>query len=115
LNTRFSVSVRQAGTVTVVDISGMVTYNEAGALHETFLELLRNGRKNILLNLSNVTQLDSSGIGALARAFATVRGKGGDLKMMQLSKQVQRLLEITNLCTIFEDYSDETTALSSFQ
>jgi anti-sigma B factor antagonist len=111
---RFSVSVRQEGPVTVVDISGTVTYNEAGALHETFLELLRKGRTKILLNLSNVTQLDSSGIGALARAFATVRGKGGDLKMMQLSKQVQRLLEITNLCTIFEDYSDETSALRSF-
>ena len=114
MNTRFSVSVRQAGAITVVDISGMVTYNEAGALHETFLDLLHSGRKNILLNLSDVTQLDSSGIGALARAFATVRGKGGDLKMMQLSKQVQRLLEITNLCTIFEDYSDETSALKSF-
>ncbi|MGC2416562.1 MAG: STAS domain-containing protein [Candidatus Acidiferrales bacterium] len=106
--------MRKAGRVTVVDINGVVTYNEAGALHETFLDLLRSGRKNILLNLSNVTQLDSSGIGALARAFAMVRGKGGELKMMQLSKQVQRLLEITNLCTIFEDYSDETTALKSF-
>jgi anti-anti-sigma factor len=111
---RFSVSVRQVGSVTVVDIIGMITYNEAGALQETFLDLVRKGRKHILLNLSEVTQLDSSGIGALARAFATVRGKGGDLKMMQLSKQVQRLLEITNLCTIFEDYADETTALRSF-
>ncbi|HUA00231.1 MAG TPA: STAS domain-containing protein [Candidatus Aquilonibacter sp.] len=112
---RFSVSVRQAGPVTVVDIIGTVTFQEATALHETFLDLLSKGRKKFLLNLSNVTQLDSSGIGALARAFATVRGKGGDLKMMQLSKQVQRLLEITNLCTIFEDYSDEQSALSSFK
>jgi anti-sigma B factor antagonist len=112
---RFSVSVRQAGPVTVVDINGTVTYNEAGALHETFLDLLRKGRKKILLNLSNVSQLDSSGIGAVARAFATVRGQGGELKMMQLSKQVQRLLEITNLCTIFEDYADEDTALGSFK
>lgn len=112
---RFSVSVRQAGKVTIVDIRGMVTYHEVSALHEMLLDLLRKGRSNILLNLSNVTQLDSSGIGALARAFVTVRGKGGDLKMMQLSKQVQRVLEITNLYKIFEDYSDEESALSSFR
>ncbi|MGD1210000.1 MAG: STAS domain-containing protein [Candidatus Acidiferrales bacterium] len=111
---RFSVTIRQSGSVTVVDIKGTITYQGADALHEMFRDLLRKGRKKILLNLSEVTQLDSSGIGELARGFAMVKSAGGDFKMMQLNKQVQRLLEITNLCQIFEDFSDEQSALHSF-
>jgi len=111
---RFSASVRQAGSVTVVDIRGTITYQEADALHDLFQDLIRKGRKKFLLNLSEVTQLDSSGIGALARCYTTVRGADGDFKMMQLSRQVQRLLDITNLCKIFEDFADEKSALTSF-
>jgi len=111
----FSVSIRQADTITVVDIKGTVTYLEADALHEMFIDLLAKGQKKILLNLSEVTQLDSSGIGALARGFALIKRDGGDLKMTHLNKQVQRLLEITNLAKIFEDFPDEQTALHSFK
>jgi anti-sigma B factor antagonist len=111
---RFSVTTRQRGSVTVVDIKGTVAYHGADALHEMFRELLQKGQKKILLNLSEVTQLDSSGIGELARCFAMVKSARGEFKMMQLNKQVQRLLEVTNLCAIFEDFADEQSALHSF-
>jgi anti-sigma B factor antagonist len=111
---RFSVSVRQSGAVTIVDIKGAVMFNEAGALNDLLRDLVRKGHKKILLNLSEVTQLDSSGIGTLARGFATVKSNGGEFKMMHLNKQVQRLLDITNLCQIFEDFGDEKSALDSF-
>lgn len=111
---RFSVSTRENGDVTIVTITGAIMYAEASALHEMFTELVAKGRKKFLLNLGGVTHLDSSGIGALARAFTTVRKANGELKMVDLSKQVERLLDMTNLYKIFEDYTDEESALRSF-
>jgi|HubBroStandDraft_6_1064221.scaffolds.fasta_scaffold3254802_1 anti-sigma B factor antagonist len=112
---RFSVSTRETGDVTVVTITGAIMYAEAHALHEMFSDLISKGRKKFLLNLGGVTHLDSSGIGALARAFTTVRKANGELKMVDLSKQVERLLDMTNLYKIFEDYTDEESALRSFR
>jgi len=111
---RFSVSTRQSGAITIVTISGSIMYAEADALYDLFRDLLAKGQKKFLLNLSSVKHLDSSGIGALARTFVMVKKGGGDLKMVHLGKQVQRLMEITTLSKIFEDYSDEDTALDSF-
>jgi anti-sigma B factor antagonist len=111
---RFSVTTREEGDVTIVTIKGAIMYAEAGASHEMFTDLIAKRRKKFLLNLGGVTHLDSSGIGALARAFTTVKKADGELKMVDLSKQVERLLDMTNLYKIFEDYSDEATALRSF-
>ncbi len=110
----FNVSVRQVNAVTLVTITGSVMWAEAEALHEMFRDLLAKGQKRILLNLSSVKHLDSSGIGALAWAYVTVRKAGGELKMVHLSKQVQHLMELTSLYRIFEDFSDEESALESF-
>src|SRR5579863_10605498 len=107
----FNVSVRQVGAVTLVTITGSVMWAEAEALHDMFRDLLAKGQKRILLNLSSVKHLDSSGIGALAWAYVTVRKAGGELKMVKLNKQIEYLIQITNLYKIFEDYSDEETAL----
>ena len=112
---RFSVSTRENGNVTIVTITGAIMYAEASALHEMFTELISKGRKKFLLNLGGVTHLDSSGIGALARAFTTVRKANGELKMVDLSRQVERLLDMTNLYKIFEDYNDEESAMRSFK
>ena len=112
---RFSVSTRENGDVTIVTITGAIMYAEASALHEMFTDLISKGRKKFLLNLGGVTHLDSSGIGALARAFTTVRRGNGELKMVDLSEQVERLLDMTNLYKIFEDYSDEESAMRSFK
>jgi len=111
----FNVSVRQVDAVTLVTITGSVMWAEAEALHEMFRDLLAKGQKRILLNLSSVKHLDSSGIGALAWAYVTVRKAGGELKMVHLSKQVQYLMEVTSLYKIFEDFSDEESALDSFE
>ncbi len=111
----FNVSVRQVDGVTLVTITGSVMWAEAEALHELFLDLLAKGQKKLLVNLSDVKHLDSSGIGALAWAYVTIRKAGGELKMISLSKQVQYLMELTALYKIFEDFSDEESALHSFQ
>ena len=111
----FNVSVRQVGSVTLVTIAGSVMWAEAEALHDMFRDLLAKGQKRIVLNLSSVKHLDSSGIGALAWAYVTVRKAGGELKMIHLSKQVQYLMELTSLYKIFEDFADEESALKSFK
>jgi len=111
----FNVSVRQVGSVTLVTIAGSVMWAEAEALHDMFRDLLAKGQKRIVLNLSSVKHLDSSGIGALAWAYVTVRKAGGELKMIHLSKQVQYLMELTSLYKIFEDFTDEESALKSFK
>jgi anti-sigma B factor antagonist len=111
----FNVSVRQVDEVTLVTITGSVMWAEAEALHEMFRDLLAKGQKRILLNLSSVKHLDSSGIGALAWAYVTVRKAGGELKMIHLSKQVQYLMELTALYKIFEDFENEESALDSFK
>jgi anti-sigma B factor antagonist len=110
----FNVSVRQVDAVTLVTINGSVMWAEAEALHEMFRDLLAKGQNRILLNLSSVKHLDSSGIGALAWAYVTIRKAGGELKMVHLGKQVQYLMELTSLYKIFEDFSDEESALDSF-
>jgi anti-sigma B factor antagonist len=112
--TNFKVSARQVGSATVIDITGPLMYGEARALHDMLCELIETGQTKILLNLGNVSHLDSSGISLLVRSYATVKNAGGQLKVLNLSKQIQRLLEVTNLANIFEDYSDEETALRSF-
>jgi anti-anti-sigma factor len=111
----FNVSVRQVDAVTLVTITGSVMWAEAEALHELFRDLLAKGQKRLLLNLSGVKHLDSSGIGALAWAYVTIRKVGGELKMVHLGKQVQYLMELTSLYKIFEDFSDEESALNSFR
>ena len=110
----FEVSVRQSGPTTIFDLRGPVMHTEARALHEMVCELLKIGHKKILVNLSEVTRLDSSGIGLLVRTYTTVKNEGGDLKVLHLNKQIQRILEITNLTRVLEDYPDEESALRSF-
>ncbi len=109
-------TVRDAGPVTVVDISGRITLGEGSALlRQTIRELLEEKRTNIVLNLADVNYIDSSGIGELVTAFTTVKNRGGQLKLLQLTKKVHDLLQLTKLFTVFEVFSDEHVALSSFR
>jgi anti-sigma B factor antagonist len=78
-------------------------------------ELLEDGRRNIVFNLADVSYIDSSGIGELVTAFTTVKKSGGDLKLLHLTKKVHDLLQLTKLFTVFDVYSDESTALRSFR
>jgi anti-sigma B factor antagonist len=106
---------RDAGTVTVLDLSGRITLGEGSALlRSTIRELLEEKRYRILANLADVNYIDSSGIGELVSAFTTVRNQGGELKLLNLTKKLHDLLQITKLYTVFDVKDDEATAVKSF-
>jgi anti-sigma B factor antagonist len=110
----FSVGTRQFGDVTVIDVQGRFTSNEGEAVHDLIVDLLRDGRKKVLLNLRAVSYLDSSGIGQLVRGFCTANNRGAELKAIHLSPRAQEVVQLTNLHTILTDFPDEQEALRSF-
>ena len=106
---------RDIGTATVVDISGRITLGEgSAALRSLVRQLLDHGRKHIVLNLADVSYIDSSGIGELVSSFTAVKKEGGELKLLNLTKKVHDLLLITKLFTVFDVHNDEGKAISSF-
>ena len=107
---------RQVDGVTIVDLSGRIVLGEATTtLREMLQNLLSQGQKKILLNLAEVSYIDSSGLGALVSGYTTLAGQQGHLKLLNLTKKVQDLLQITKLLTVFEVHTDEATAVRSFQ
>lgn len=108
-------STRQVGDVTVIDAVGRITLGEgASTFRDTIKDLAAKGNQKLLLNLSEVSYIDSSGIGELVSGFTTVTNHGGQLKLIGLTKRVKDLLQITKLYTVFEVYDDEATAVRSF-
>jgi len=108
-------TVRQVGDVTVVDAVGRLTLGEGSSLFRDAVRgLVAQGNKKIILNLGEVTYIDSSGIGELVSAFTTVTNQGGSFKLLSLTKRVQDLLQITKLYTVFEVFDDEAAAVGSF-
>jgi anti-sigma B factor antagonist len=108
-------STRQVDGITIVDLSGRITLGEGSVvLRDTIRDLLSKGSKRLLLNLAEVTYIDSSGIGELVSAFTTVRNQGGELKLLNLTKKVHDLLQITKLYTVFDVKDDEAAAVASF-
>lgn len=108
-------TTRQVGDVTVIDAVGRITLGEgSSAFRETIRDLVAKGNKKLLLNLADVSYIDSSGIGELVSAFTTVTNHGGVLKLLNLTKRVQDLLQITKLYTVFEVFEDEAAAVRSF-
>ena len=109
------ISTRQVDGVTILDCSGRITLGEGSiTLRENVGQLLTKGQKKILLNLGEINYIDSSGIGELVTAFTTVRKQGGDLKLLNLTKKVHDLLQITKLYTVFDVKDDEAAAVKSF-
>lgn len=107
---------RDAGLVTVLDVSGRITLGEGSAfLRQKIRQLLEEKRTNILVNLGDVSYIDSSGIGELVSAYTAVKSRGGELKLLHLTKKVHDLLQITKLYTVFDVHSDESAALLSFR
>ena len=108
-------TTRQVGDVTVVDAAGRITLGEgASSLRDSIRDLSTKGDKKILLNLSEVNYIDSSGIGEMVSGFTSVTNAGGQLKLLGLSKRVKDLLQITKLYTVFEVFDDEAAAVRSF-
>ena len=108
-------NIRQVDGVNIVDCSGRITLGEGSVvLRDIVKDLLSKGQKKILLNLGDVNYIDSSGIGELVSAYTTVRNQGGELKLLNLTKKVHDLLQITKLYTVFDVKDDEATAIKSF-
>src|SRR5438046_2784215 len=109
-------STRQVDGITVVDLSGRITLGEGSVvLRDTVRDLLAKGEKRLLLNLGDVTYIDSSGIGELVSAFTTVRNQGGELKLLKLTKKGHDLLQITKLYTDSDVKDDDTQANAAQQ
>ncbi|MBZ5607359.1 MAG: STAS domain-containing protein [Acidobacteriia bacterium] len=108
-------TTRQVGDVTVIDATGRITLGEGATIfRDTIRDLATKGGKKILVNLSDVSYIDSSGIGEMVSGFTTVTNHGGQLKLLGLSKRVKDLLQITKLYTVFEVFDDEAAAVRSY-
>jgi anti-sigma B factor antagonist len=109
-------TTRQVDSVMVVDLNGRITLGEGcSQLRELIRDLLAKGHKKILLNLADVTYIDSSGIGELVSGFTASSNQGGQLKLLKLTKKVHDLLQITKLLTVFDVHDDEAKAIASFE
>ncbi len=110
-----TINSRVSGDVTIVDVAGKITLGDGSAmLRDKVKELSAAGTKKILLNLGEVNYIDSSGIGELVSAFTTISNTGGSLKLLNLTKRVKDLLQITKLYTVFEVFDDEAQAIASY-
>lgn len=110
-----TITTREVSHVTIVDINGRITLgDEIGQLRDTVHQLIADGKKKVILNLAKVDYIDSSGVGELVGCFTTVRNAGGELKLMNLSKKVHDVLNVTKLYTVFDIKDDEFTAVKSF-
>ena len=110
----FSIKIRHAGVATIMDVSGRLTSFETGVLRDSVSRLLRQGRKDIILNLSGLQYLDSTGIGELARVYVSVVKQSGQMKVIGLSSKIEEVLKITHLYQVFPEFPDEEAALKSF-
>jgi anti-sigma B factor antagonist len=107
---------RQVGGVTVLDLDGKITIGEGSVLlRETVRKLLDEGKKKLLLNLGDVSYVDSSGIGELVSSYTTTNNNGGQLKLLNQTKKIHDLLTITKLVTVFETFDNEEAAVASFK
>ena len=108
-------NIRQVGDVVIVDLIGRITLGDgSGVVRETVKDMLQVGQKNLLLNLGDVSYIDSSGLGELVGAYATSVSQGAQIKLLNVQKRVHDLLLVTKLYTVFESFTSETAALKSF-
>jgi len=109
------ITTREVGKVTILDLNGRITLgDETESLRNTVRQLIAAGKKKIVLNLAHVDYIDSSGVGELVSSFTAVRNSGGDLKLLNLTKKVHDILNVTKLYTVFDVKEDEFTAVKSF-
>jgi anti-sigma B factor antagonist len=106
---------RQVDGVTIVDVSGTITLGDGSSqLRDVLHDLVEKGDKKILLNLGEVTYIDSSGIGELVAGFTSSSNRQGEVKLLGLTKRVKDLLQITKLYTVFDVHEEEAHAIKSF-
>ena len=107
---------RVTGNVAIIKVTGDITLNKGGdvLLKDKVQSLLQQGHKHLLIDLSNVSYVDSAGLGELVQAYATTKNRGGALKLLNVTKRLKDLLVVTKLLTVFDTYDSEDAALSSF-
>ena len=111
-----NITERRSGSVTVLDLQGNIRLGEGNIeLHNILRFLVEKGERRILLNLAEVSHIDSSGLGELVAGFATLQKNGGELKIVHLTARVKELLVITKLLTVFDVFDNERDAVESFQ
>lgn len=110
------VSERAIGDVVIIDLSGKITLGDGGdmMLKDKVRSLVQQGRQKMILNLGDVSYVDSAGLGEMVQAYATVTKNGGGLKLLNTTKRIKDLLAITKLLTVFETYDSEAEAVTSF-
>lgn len=109
------INQRPVGDVVVLELSGRITLGEGSStFRDALREVANKGNKRILLDLGDVSYVDNSGIGELVSGFQFVTNRGGQLKLLHLTKRVKDLLQITKLYTVFEVYDDLADAVRSY-
>jgi anti-sigma B factor antagonist len=110
-----TIASRSVDGVTVLDLSGRITLGEGSVqLRDAVRDLIGKGQKNILLNLGDVNYIDSSGLGELVSAYTTAKNQGASVKLLNLTRKVKDVLQLTKLYTVFDIYDDEATAVGSY-
>ncbi len=111
-----TISSRELDGVTILDLSGRITLGEGSVqLRDAIRDLIGKGSKNILLNMGDVNYIDSSGLGELVSAFTTAKNQQAEVKLLNLTKKVHDLLQLTKLYTVFDIKDDEASAIASFR
>ena len=110
----FSATIRHNGQVSIIDLTGELTSFASGALRNTIADLMRQGRKKIVLNVGELVYLDSSGVGELVNCYMSVIKQTGEMKVVGLTPKVEEILKITQLYRVFQEFQDEEAAVSSF-
>jgi anti-sigma B factor antagonist len=111
----FKMSTRETHDISIIDLSGQLTMGDACAgIRDEVRDELGQGTRKIILNLADVTYIDSAGLGELTAAFTSVNNRDGKLKLLNLTKRVRDLMQITKLYTVFDVYDDEKKAIASF-
>ena len=110
------IKIRETANAVILEAAGRITLGASGpSLQDEVRELLDRGHKNIILDLGEVTFLDSSGLGQLVGSYATAVSRGGNIRLLSLNKRVHDLMQITKLYTVFPIFTDEAAALKSFE
>jgi anti-sigma B factor antagonist len=107
---------RRLDDVVIIDVSGRITIGEGTLILRDFIQkMLTEGDRKFLINLASVDYIDSSGLGELVTSFTTVRNQGGQLKLLNLTRRVHDLLQITKLLTVFDTFENEAEALKTMK
>lgn len=110
-----TINNRQVNGVTIVDVAGKIALGDSNTqLHQSLKQLVADGKKNVVLNMADVSGIDSSGLGSIVAGYSTLQSAGGSLKLMNLSDRIADIMTITKLYTVFDIYDTESDAVNSF-